>query len=646
MTSAVNLQPFYIFRATASFRQYDYVQGIPMTNKTHPTKHTRLNWLCAGVLLGAAAAGSLAAQTGAPPNTYLVHNLVSDLPNMADHQDPNLVNPWGNGFGDTPFWVGNNGTGTSTLYTGTGAVIPLVVTIPQAGNAGTAGPVTGVIFNNFASNSNASSFFDVQAGKPADFIFCSQDGVISGWNGSVSGTKASILFDNSKAGAVYTGCAVGGTVAAPYIFAANFNAGTIDVYDGSLNLNPAPYANAFANAAVPAGFAPFNVQNIDGTLYVTYAKQDPTKKTDVGGAGNGYVASFNLNGSLIANLVSQGPLNSPWGMAIAPAGGLLPPSFGPFAGALLVGNFTDGKINAFNPATGAMLGTLNDATGNPIAIPGLWSLNFGSNTSNEDPGTLYITAGIDGGAYNYGLGTHGLLASIQAVPFFQSTGILNGASFVSGPIAPNTWLSILGNGMSATTGNWNVTGSTLPTEVNGVGVTINGKAVPVSFVSNTQINFLVPSTVSSGSAQIQTTNNGLTSAAVAVNVKPLSPAFFTLATTAAGNTYIAAEHANGTLIGPSATITGATPAEPGETIVLFATGFGAQLASGLLTVTPTIVIDGIAADVTFAGVIGPGLYQFNVVVPPGVSLGQDVLVVGLSGDFTTQLNTYLSIDAQ
>jgi uncharacterized protein (TIGR03118 family) len=194
-----------------------------MTEKTHHTKQNRLNWLCTGVLLGAAA-GSLTAQTASPlPNNYLVHNLVSDLANIADHQDSHLVNPWGAGFGPTPFWVGNNGTGTATLYGGTGAAIPLVVTIPQAGNAGTAGPVTGVIFNTFASNANA---FDVQAGKPALFIFCSEDGVISGWNQTVSGTKASILFDNSKSGAVYTGCAMGGTAAAPYLFAANFNTGT------------------------------------------------------------------------------------------------------------------------------------------------------------------------------------------------------------------------------------------------------------------------------------------------------------------------------------------------------------------------------------------------------------------------------------
>jgi uncharacterized protein (TIGR03118 family) len=618
-----------------------------MHHSRQQTKQIRLNCLSSGLLL-LAVAGCLNAQTANPlPNNYLVHNLVSDLAGNADFQDPNLVNPWGVGFGPTPFWAGNNGSGTATLYTGTGAIIPLVVTIPQAGNAGTAGPVTGVIFNPFTSNANA---FAVQAGKPALFIFCSEDGVISGWNQTVSGTKASILFDNSKSGAVYTGCAIGGTATAPYIFAANFSAGTIDVYDANLNLNPAPFnqnvgpqpfsgSASFANQPIPLGFAPFNVENINGTLYVAYAKQDAQKHHNVGGPGNGYVAAFNLNGTLIANLVSEGSLNSPWGMAIAPS------EFGPFGSALLVGNFTDGKINAFNATTGAPLGTLNDTNGNPIAIPGLWSLNFGGGADSEDSGTLYITAGIGGGPNNDPVQSHGLLASIQAEPFFVTSGVQSGASFIAGPIAPNTWASIKGNGLSATTGNF--TGSTLPASVNGVGVTINGTPVPVSFVSNTQINFLVPSTTPIGPAQIQTTNNGLTSGSVAVNVNPLAPAFFTLGTNAtSGNVYIAAEHANGTLIGPPATIKGGTPAEPGETIMLFATGFGPALASGVLGVTPEIVMDGIPANVTFAGQVGPGLYQFNVVVPPTATLGQDMLVVGLSGNFETQPNAFLTLAAQ
>jgi uncharacterized protein (TIGR03118 family) len=620
-----------------------FFKGKHMTNKLHHTKADHLHWLCVGALL---AAGCLDAQTMSTlPNTYLVHNLVSDLANTADHQDSNLKNPWGVGFGATPFWVGNNGTGTSTLYGGTGTAIPLVVTIPQAANAGTAGPVTGVILNTFASNMQA---FDVQALKPANFIFCSEDGVVSGWNGGVSGTKASILFDNSKDGAVYKGCALGGTSTSPFLFAANFSAGTVDVYDGNLNLNPAPYArsnlpqpystsSAFSNPAIPAGFAPFNVQNINGTLFVTYAKQDAQKHDDAGGPGNGYVAMFNLNGNLIANLVSQGPLNSPWGMAIAPA------NFGPFGGALLVGNFADGKINAFNLATGAFLGTLDDTAGNPIAIPGLWSLNFGSGAQGEDPGTLYITAGIGGGPTNDPLESHGLLASIQAAPSFLTSGIQNGASFIAGPIAPYTWASIKGNGLSSTTGNWQVTGSSLPTEVNGVSVTVNGKAVAVSFVSNTQVNFLVPARIPLGTAQIQSTNNGLTSTPVTVNVNPLAPAFFTLGGTATSG-YIAAEHIDGTPVGPSAIFKTARPASPGETIMVFGTGFGPSFVPGEpLTVPPAIVIDGMTANVSFAGQVGPGLYQINVTVPSNVALGQDVLVVGLLSNFETQANVFLTI---
>jgi uncharacterized protein (TIGR03118 family) len=576
-------------------------------------------------------AGSLAAQTTLP-NNYLVHNLVSDLPGIADHQDPNLVNPWGNGFGATPFWVGNNGSGTATLYDGTGAAVALVVNIPAAGGANVGGPVTGVIFNSFSAN---TAVLDVAAGKPAAFLFCAEDGIISGWNPSADGTHALVLFDNSKSGAVYKGCALGGTSTAPLLFAANFNSGNVDVFDG--NLKPVQNTKAFANAAVPAGFAPFNVQIISGTVYVAYAKQDSKKHDDVAGPGNGYVATFDQSGNLIANLVAQGPLNSPWGFATAPA------SFGPFGGMLLIGNFGDGKVNAFSPTTGKLVGTLNDTHGNPIAIPGIWSLNFGSGARNEDPGTLYFTAGIGGGPNNDPLESHGLLGSIQAAPSFLTTGIVNAGSLVAGAIAPNEWVALKGTGLSATTGTWVVTGSTLPTQVNGVGVTVNGEAAPVSFVSNSQINFLVPADVQIGTAQIVTTNNGLTSASVQATVSSMAPSFFTIGT-ANGSNFIAATHANGSLIGPAGLIAGATttPASPGETIVLYGTGFGPTLTQNTLSVTPTIVIDGIAANVTFAGVAGPGLDQFNVVVPSTAAAG-NVLVVGLTGNTETQPNAFIAV---
>jgi uncharacterized protein (TIGR03118 family) len=580
----------------------------------------------------------LAAQTAA--NTFLVHNLVSDLPGIADHQDANLVNPWGNGFGPTPFWIGNNGTGTSTLYDGTGAALSLVVTIPQAAGAGHAGPVSGVIFNSFGSNTAA---FAVASGKPSSFIFCTEEGVIAGWNGSASGTAASILFDNSKSGAVYKGCALGGTAAAPVLFAANFNAGRVDVYDGSLNLNPGSYAKAFANAAIPAGFAPFNVQLINGSVFVAYAKQNSAKHDDVAGAGFGYLAVFDQAGNLIGNLVSQGALNSPWGMAVAPS------AFAPFGGALLVGNFGDGKVNAFDIGSGKLLGTLNDATGNPIAIPGLWSLNFGSGARTEDPATLYFTAGIGGGPNNDPLESHGLLGSIQPVPVFVTANVSSAGAGTPGQIAANTWVTIKGNALSAMSATWKVSGSTLPTApLAGVGVTVNGEAAPVSSVANQQVTFLVPADISLGSAQIVVTNNGLAGAAVSATVAPVAPAFFSLGTVAStGHAYVAATHADFTDVAPanfiSATVQ-STPAAPGEEIVLYGTGFGPTMSGqSALPIMPTIVVDGYVATVGYAGMVSPGVYQINAIVPMGVTRGQDSLVVGLLGDGETQANGFIPI---
>ena len=587
-------------------------------------------------ILSGAIAGWLCAQS-APPNNYLVHNLVSDLPGIADHQDKNLVNPWGNGFGPTPFWIGNNNTGTSTLYDGTGTAIPLVVKIPQAGGAGTAGPVTGVIFNAFSANTSA---FQVGAGKSSLFIFCSEEGVVSGWNQTVDLNNAKVLLDNSKAGAVYKGCALGGTAAAPLLFAANFAAGTVDIVDGGLNLNPVAYGRSFSNPAIPAGFAPFNVQNINGTIFVTYAKQDGKKHDDVAGAGNGYVAMFDQTGNLIKNLINQSSLNSPWGMAMAPS------VFGAFAGDLLVANFGDGTINAFDPVSGKQLGTLNDLNGKPITIPGLWSLNFGSGAQSEDTGTLYFTAGIGDGPNNASnLESHGLLGSIQGPPVFTTAGILNGASGLPSLLVPNTWMALKGNAMSTTTGNWVVTGSTLPTLVNGVNVKLNGVAVPVSFVSNGQINFLVPfGTPATNAAQLQVVNNGLTSATVTIGTDSLSPGFFPLGTQN-GKQYAAATHADGSLIGPPNLIKGVTttPAKPGETIVLYGTGFGGTTPQSTLLVNHTIVIDGLVADVAFAGLVGPGLYQFNVTVPPTVDTGVDAFVIALASNSETQAGIFIPI---
>jgi uncharacterized protein (TIGR03118 family) len=596
-------------------------------------------WLCAGALLSAFA-GSLSAA-----NAYLVHNLVADLPGMADHTDPNLVNPWGNGFSaGSPFWIGDNGTGLSTLYDGTGTPSSVVVAIPAAGG-GTNGPVSGVIANG------VTTAFLLAAGKQSQFVFCSEDGVISGWNSTVDATHAKVLLDNSKSNAVYKGLAMGANTAGPLLFVANFNSGKVEVYDGSMN--PVVNAGAFTNPAIPATFAPFNVQVMSGKVFVAYAKPDAQKHDDVAGPGNGYVSVYDMSGNLLQSLIAGGNLNSPWGLAIAPA------TFGSFGGALLVGNFGDGKINAYNLTTGALMGTMDDREGNPIVIDGLWSINFG-NGSRSDAASLYFTAGPNDES-------DGLLGSIQAAPSFTTAGVVNAASF-SAALAPNTWASILkGGGMSATTRGWLTTdfiGNVLPTQLNGVSVTVNGEPAAVSYVSPTQINFLVPPDVQSGAAQIIVTNNGLASSAVSATMTSTAPALFTLgaADPTTGNSYVAAEHATGAIAGPPSLITGvtSTPFNAGETMVLFGTGFGATNPAAPVgtvptvalpvTLLPTVTIGGAPAKVSFGGLTGPGLYQFNVILPSGTTGGGTGSVVQVpvtmtAGSTQTQSKAVVAVNA-
>ena len=571
------------------------------------------NGILPACALLATFAGSLSA------NGYYVHNLVADQAGVADHTDKNLVNPWGNAFSSTsPFWVGDSGTGLSTLYDGSGTPnASIVVSIPAAGGASTPGPVTGVMQNS------ATTAFQVASGKQSSFAFCSLDGVISGWNSSVSATKAEVLLDNSSKGAVYTGCAIttpsGGT---PQMYLANFNSGKVEVYDQ--NMNPITTAS-FTNSAIPTGYAPYNVTILNSNVYVAYAKQDPTKKVSVPGAGNGYLAVYDLSGNLLGPTISGGNLNAPWGVAIAPS------TFGSFASDLLVGNFGDGKINAYNATSGALAGTLQDLSGNPIVVSGLWWIGFGNTGKNVDPATLYFTAGTGGEQ-------HGLLGSIQSAAVFTSAEIANGASFGTA-IAPNTWVSILkGSELSGATRGWASTdfsGNTMPTALSGVSVNVNGTAVPVSYVGSTQINFLMPANLSAGTVTISTANNGLTSATVNANVAAVAPAFFTIGSdSTTGNSYIAAEHANGSIAGPASLISGVTttPYNAGETMVLYGTGFGATTtlppAGQLLTAAiplataPTVTVGGQPATVTFGGLVGPGLYQFNVVLPSGTSAGQ------------------------
>lgn len=610
-------------------------------------KHATNAWrLCDMQKLALLLIGSIAVPLSAA-NSYYRHNLVSDLTGLADHVDPNLVNPWGNAFGaSTPFWIANNGSGTSTLYDGTGNLIPLVVNVPAGGGATTPGKVTGVIF------SGASTF--KVGGQTAFFIFCTEDGTISGWNPSVDKTHAKIMVDNSKSGAQYKGCTVGGTSTAPLLYAADLPNGKIDVWDANLN---AVTGMPFTNSAVPSGFGPFNIQNLGGTLYVAYAQQSSRGmpggygygNMHAAAAGSGYVASFNMSGVLVMNMSGQGALNSPWGLAIAPA------AFGDFAGMLLVGNFGDGMIHAFNPSTGAMAGTLNDENGAPIAIDGLWSLNFGNGTVS-DQDTLYFTAGIQGRV-------HGLLGSLQAAPSFVTAGIENAAS-ADARIAPNSYVAIFGNALAATSRGWvsaDFMNGALPTTLDGVSVSINGEAAYINFVNPLQLDILIPPDVPAGPVQIEISNNGLTSAMISATVLATAPAFFTFGPkNAAGNEYIAATHGDNTPGGPPNYVMGvaSTPFREGETIVLYGNGFGptnpavpkGQLVTKALPLAtmPTVTIGGLSADVQFAGLSATGLYQFNVVVPkgltPGTTANIDVpVVIDLGGGSITQPNAVISV---
>jgi uncharacterized protein (TIGR03118 family) len=337
----------------------------------------------------------VALATNQPQNAVVQRNLVSDQPGQADRVDTNLVNAWGLAFsGSSPFWISDNHAGVSTLYNSTGGVQSLVVTIPAPPGAASPASPTGIVFNG------TTNF--VVTGGPARFIFATEDGTISGWN---SATNVAVLkVDNSGAGAVYKALAL----ASNHLYAANFHAGTIDVFDGAFL--PATLAGSFVDPNMPTNFAPFDVETFKNKLYVTYAMQDADKHDDVPGVGNGFVDVFDLNGNFETRLISGEPLNSPWGLAMAPS------TFSPFPGALLVGNFGDGAINAFDPSAGTLLGTLSDAQGQPIKIDGLWAIKFGNGGQGGDPNVLYFTAGP-------GHEQHGLFGSLAPADYLRITAV-------------------------------------------------------------------------------------------------------------------------------------------------------------------------------------------------------------------------------
>jgi uncharacterized protein (TIGR03118 family) len=304
---------------------------------------------------------------------YSQHNLVSDGATSADIVDPDLVNAWGlTASATSPWWVADNGTGKATVYNGnTGAKVALIVSVP--------GAPTGIV-------SNSGTGFVIPSHGTARFIFDSEDGTISAWSG---GTQAFVVVNNSASGAVYKGLAIASTPTGAFIYATNFHAGSVDIFDATF----APVASAgFRDPTLPAGYAPFGIQNINGVIYVTYALRNAAGHDDVPGEGHGYVNAFDAAGNFLVRVASKGELNSPWGLAMAPL------NFGTFSGDLLVGNFGDGRIHAFDPGHidkrgFEARGPLGSARGRPIEIDRLWGVAFGNGFSAGPTNTLFFTAG-------------------------------------------------------------------------------------------------------------------------------------------------------------------------------------------------------------------------------------------------------------
>jgi uncharacterized protein (TIGR03118 family) len=350
--------------------------------------------LSAAIAFSGTARSAATAGGGIAGRSYVQTNLVSDIPGLAAHTDPNLKNPWGTSVGPgSPIWVSDNHAGVTTLYDGAGNPQPRVAAIPappSAGN-GAVGAPTGQAFNTFDPNSSDFAISKNGVSGPALFLFATEDGTIAGWNPNVDNTHAVIAVDRSTAtdsagdvGANYKGLALVTTPNGKFIYATSFRFGTVEVFDNHFNL-----VNSFTDPTIPAGFAPFGIHNIGGKLYVTFAKQGPGKADDDARPGNGFVDVFAPNGDLLQRLVSRGNLDSPWAVTLAP------PTFGAFGGDILVGNFGNGRINAYDPTSGEIQGQLKRPGGGPIRIDGLWGLRFAPATPGAGPNTLFFTAGLN-----------------------------------------------------------------------------------------------------------------------------------------------------------------------------------------------------------------------------------------------------------
>jgi uncharacterized protein (TIGR03118 family) len=414
--------------------------------------------LVVGALSSILSIGALA-QTS---STYVQTNIISDgATAQALVTDPALINPWGVSVGPA-IWIDKAGSGSVAIDTAAGAIaVPSLpsVTIPAAASTSAPGSPSGTVYN---SN---SAIFDIPGSTSALFLFGTLDGTIAAWNVS-SGVQAVTVVNNS-AKASYTDIALDTNATGTFLLAANFKQGTVDVFDSTFA--PHPLAGNFTDPTLLTGYSPFGIHSIGGNVYVTYAQVSATTFESVG-AGLGYVDEFDNNGNFITRVAGQGVLNAPWGMALAPAG------FGSFGGDLLIGNFGDGVINAFDPKTFALVGSLNTSAGTPIANPGLWEIFFGQNsgqtTTLGDPNTLYFAAGINGEK-------GGLFGSVAVAPPAKGVGSFSLQ-------ASSTTLSVTGGGagnltlsLAATNGfNGPVTFSCSPASVactfNPATVTLSG----------------------------------------------------------------------------------------------------------------------------------------------------------------------------
>ncbi len=350
---------------------------------------SRLWRLAAAISVAVAALGAASAAGAAPPGGYVVTPLISNNGVPGTTTDPNLQNAWGLGATSTsPWWVADNGTGKSTLYNGAGAIQGLVVTVGDAPTGLVANPTTGFALSN---------------GNPARFLFDSEAGAISGWNG---GTVAEQVKDLSPEGAVFKGLAIAQTTAGPRLYASDFHNRRVDVWDG--NWQPVHRPFQFFDPTIPRDYGPFGIQAIGSLVYVTYAQTQAGSDDEVAGPGKGFVDAFDAATGIIRSKVAfRGQLNAPWGIAQAPA------DFGRFSGDLLVGNFGDGRITAYRPFLGGFIylpaGQLRTSGNGPIVIDGLWALEFGNGANAGPTNNLFFTAGPDDEA-------NGLFGKITVAP--------------------------------------------------------------------------------------------------------------------------------------------------------------------------------------------------------------------------------------